>query len=113
MIKMEKNSLEKAKIRCHCGGNTEKTVIKWRNFPVRAWKCKKCGEEILHPLDAQKALELAKAVKKGELTVKVRRVGRSLTMTIPKKLADIFNLKEGEIAEWAVKGKDEFLVKLQ
>lgn len=110
---MEKNTLEKAKVKCHCGGDTDRTVITWKNFPVRAWKCKKCDEEILHPLDAQKALELAKAIKNGELTVKVRRVGRSLTMTIPKKLAELFNLRAGEMAEWVVKGKSEFLVKVQ
>lgn len=110
---MEKNTLEKVKVKCHCGGDTKRTVIRWKNFPVRAWKCKKCGEEILHPLDAQKALELAKAIKRGDLTVKVRKVGRSLTMTIPKKLAELFNLREGEIAEWAVQGKSEFLVKVQ
>lgn len=105
--------LEKAEIKCHCGGATEKIMTQWKRFPVRAWKCEKCGEEILHPVDAQKALELAKAIKNGELSVKVRRVGKSLTMTIPKKLAELFNLHEGEVAQWNVKDKDKFLVQIR
>lgn len=41
----------------------ERITTKWKGIPVRGWRCKKCNEEIIHPLDAQKALEIEKARK--------------------------------------------------
>ena len=49
--------------------------IKLRTINARAWKCSKCGEEILHLLDAEKAL---KAVKK--LTIKGMTDGEIVRM---------------------------------
>ena len=41
-----------------------------------------------------------------------RQVGRSLTLTIPRKLAEAYGLEKGEIAEWGVESEDRFVIKI-
>ena len=106
------DQLDNIKIQCPCGGETKKIKTHWKGIPVRGWKCVKCGEEILHPLDAEKAMEIAKAMEKKELSVKIRRVGKSLTMTIPSKLARYAGLEEGTIAKWGINSKKELVVEI-
>ncbi len=112
MKKKKVDEFDKIKITCPCGGSTTKINTMWKGIPVRGWKCKKCGEKILHPLDAEKAMIIAKAIEKGELSVKIRKVGKSLTITIPHRLAEYFGLKEGEEADWKINSKDELTVKI-
>ena len=111
MVK-EIDKLDKMKIGCPCGGETKKVKIKWKGIPVRAWKCVECREEILHPLDAERAMVIAKAIENKELSVKVRKVGKSLTMTIPAKLAKFAELHEGTIANWSINSKKELVVEI-
>ena len=106
------DKMDEIKVQCPCGGETRKIKTHWKGIPVRGWKCVKCGEEILHPLDAERAMEIAKAMAKGELKVKVRRVGKSLTMTIPSKLAQFAELEEGTIANWGINSKKELVVEI-
>ena len=49
---------ENLKLKCECGGNMEKKKIEGKGIGVRGWRCKKCNEEIINPIDAQKALEI-------------------------------------------------------
>lgn len=111
-MKKDIDELDKIEIVCHCGGKTKRIETSWEGFPVRAWKCGRCGEEIFHPLDAQRALTIAKAIKNKEFEVKIRKVGKSLTMTIPRRLAEMFGLKEGKIAQWGVQS-DRFVIKIK
>jgi len=74
----------------------EKITTKWKGIEVRGWKCQKCREELINPADAQKALEIEKARDKHELTVKLRKVGKSNIVTIPQVLIETENLKPGE-----------------
>ena len=106
------DDLDKIKITCTCGGKTKKIQTTWKNIPVRAWKCVKCGEEILHPLDADKAMMIAKAIEKKEFSVKVRKVGKSFTISIPHKLAKFIKLREGEIANWSISSEKELIIHL-
>ncbi|MBU4032488.1 MAG: hypothetical protein KKH41_04480 [Candidatus Thermoplasmatota archaeon] len=104
--------MDKIKVQCPCGGATEKITTEWKGIPVRGWKCVKCGEEILHPLDAEKAMIIAMAIKNKELSVKIRKVGKSLTMTIPSKLVKYAELQEGTIANWGINSKKELVVEI-
>ena len=98
------------KMVCECGGKIEETTTEWRGITVRAWTCPKCGEELIHPMDAQRALELAKAREKNELTVKFRKVGKSAVITVPQVLKDLYGIKEGKKAEWSVEGEGKFSI---
>lgn len=93
---------ENLKIKCECGGNMEKIKTEWKGIEVRGWRCKKCNEEVLNPIDAQKALEIEKARKKNLLTVKLRKVGKSNIVTVPRPIIEAENLKEGQKLEWGI-----------
>ena len=92
--------LENVTINCTCGGHMKTINTTWKDIDVRGWKCAKCGEELINPEDAQKALEIERARKKNLLTVKLRKVGKSSVVTIPRTLIEAENLKEGQKMEW-------------
>jgi len=96
---------ENLKLQCECGGNLEKIKTEWKGIEVRGWKCKKCEEEIINPIDVQKALEIERARKKNELKVKLRKVGKSNVVTVPSKIMEVENLKTGQKLEWSIEGK--------
>jgi hypothetical protein len=96
---------EKLKLACECGGKLDHITTEWKGIPVRGWKCKKCKEEIINPVDAQKALEIEKARKDNKLKVKLRRVGKSDIVTVPVIIKELGNLKTGQEMEWCIDGK--------
>ncbi|MDP2750812.1 MAG: hypothetical protein Q8O89_08330 [Nanoarchaeota archaeon] len=91
---------ENLKLKCECGGNMDKIKTSWKGIDVRGWKCSKCSEEIINPADAQKALELEKARKKNLFVVKLRTVGKSKVVTIPRSIIEAEKLKDGQKMEW-------------
>ncbi|MBS3133460.1 hypothetical protein J4470_05070 [Candidatus Woesearchaeota archaeon] len=102
----------KMKLVCECGGKPQETETMWKGIIVREWKCPKCGEELIHPADAQRALEIEKARKKKELVVKLRKVGKSSVITVPQILTESFNMKQGKKAEWNVEGEGKFSISI-
>ncbi|MCS4540907.1 MAG: AbrB/MazE/SpoVT family DNA-binding domain-containing protein [Euryarchaeota archaeon] len=70
---------------------------------MRGWKCKKCGNELADPRDAQRILEIKKAVSKGAT---VGKVGKSLAIRIPKSLVTFYNIKPGNKIKLAPKAKE-------
>ncbi|MBN2141887.1 AbrB/MazE/SpoVT family DNA-binding domain-containing protein [Candidatus Woesearchaeota archaeon] len=100
---------DKLKLKCECGGTMEKVMTEWNGFKLRGWKCRKCKEEILHPVDTQRALEIVRARKKNLLVVKLRRVGKSNVVTIPQPIIEAEKLREGQKLEWRIDGKDLIL----
>jgi hypothetical protein len=97
--------LENLKMKCECNGNMKNIKTEWKGIEIRAWKCNKCNEEVLNPIDAQKALEIDKARKKKALQVKLRKVGKSNVVTVPQAIMQAENLKSGQTMEWNIKGK--------
>ena len=74
---------ENLKLKCECGGSMEKIQTQWKGIEVRGWKCSKCKEEVINPMDAQKALEIEKARKENKLKVKLRKVGKRDVVPVP------------------------------
>ena len=95
---------ENLKLKCECGGSMRKITTEWKGMEVRGWKCNQCNEEIINPVDAQKALEMERARKKNLLTVKLRKVGKSNVVTVPQPIMEAENLKEGQKLEWKIEG---------
>jgi len=96
---------ENLKLKCGCGGPMEKIKTEWKGIAVKGWKCKKCKEEVINPVDAQKALEIERARKENKLKVKLRKVGKSDVVTVPTIIKEIENLKRGQELEWSIEGK--------
>lgn len=103
-------NFENLKIKCECGGSMEKIKTEWKGIVVRGWKCKRCGEEVLNPIDAQKALEIERARKGNKLKVKLRKVGKSDVVTVPSIIKEIEKLRRGQELEWSIEGKKLVLI---
>ncbi len=48
---------EDLRLKCACGGKMEKITTEWKGIEVRGWKCSKCDEEVINPVDAQRQLQ--------------------------------------------------------
>tara|TARA_Y100000310_G_C20454370_1_gene702327 strand:+ start:184 stop:501 length:318 start_codon:yes stop_codon:yes gene_type:complete len=96
---------ENLKMKCECGGSMENIKTEWKGIIVRGWKCRKCKEEVINPIDAQKALDIERARKENKLKVKLRRVGKSDVVTVPSILKEVENLRTGQELEWGIEGK--------
>ncbi|MFA5176366.1 MAG: hypothetical protein WC413_03870 [Candidatus Nanoarchaeia archaeon] len=71
---------------------TKKTMVK-DGFQIRILECPKCGNILFHPVDVEKYNEFNR-IKKKQFNVKLRMVGNSYTVSIPKEIIDFFNEEE-------------------
>lgn len=85
-------------IPCECGNMASRSTIKYNDYEIRGWICKKCMKEYIHPEDSLKISKI-EALKKSGIKVKIRTVGQSLVITLPKELAEVYNLEKGEMVE--------------
>ncbi len=75
-----------AKILCNeCNSETEKTVIIKDGFKLRSITCKGCKKTWPHPSDL-KQYNKFKDIKNKNYKVKLRLVGNSYTVSIPKEI---------------------------
>jgi hypothetical protein len=82
-----------------CGTSMKPRAIRLGGISVRAWRCPKDGEEILHPDDAELALTLNKLRRQG-VKVKIGILNKAPYIRFPKEFGRIL-----------VKG-DEVIVKV-
>ncbi len=68
----------------------KKTKIIRGGFLFRALICPKCGEKLLHPYDEHEYNKF-KNLKNKEFRVKMRIVGNSYTVSIPKEIVSFMN----------------------
>lgn len=85
-------------IPCECGGMARRSTVKYKNYEVRGWICKKCKKEYIHPEDSLKISKLEE-LRKSKVRVKIRTVGQSLVITLPKEIAKLYGLEKGETVE--------------
>ncbi len=62
-------------------------------FHLRAIECPKCGSKIIHPSDL-KEYEDFQSLKKKHFKVKLRFVGNSYAVSIPKEIINFMNEQE-------------------
>ena len=67
-------------------------VIK-NGFLLRAVICKGCNEKILHPVDEEKYNKFIN-LKNKEFSVKMRLVGNSYAVSIPREIVSFMNSQE-------------------
>jgi len=88
------NDLYSGKILCpKCGTLTTKKVMVKDGFQLRILECPKCGNILYHPTDLEKYGEFNK-IKNKQFNVKLRMVGNSYTISIPKEIIDFFEEAE-------------------
>lgn len=71
-------------------------LISKNGFNLRALKCEKCSEVIVHPSDKQEYEEFM-ALKQKDFEVKMRMVGNSYAVSIPREIVDFMKSQESMI----------------
>jgi len=84
-----------------CNIKMQKTNFSRRGFVIRAVICPKCGEKILHPVDEQNYNKFIN-LKNKEFSVKMRLVGNSYAVSIPREIVS-FMEKQRHIMDEMVK----------
>ncbi len=68
-----------------CKKSTIKSYKMKSGFKIRIWSCPECGEETEHPADTDAYKEFMD-IKRRDFEVKLRPVGNSWTVSIPKEI---------------------------
>lgn len=83
-----------SKVLCEkCNTLTNKKTMIKDGFKIRVLECPKCGNILYHPVDVEKFNEFNK-IKKKQFNVKLRMVGNSYTVSIPREIIDFFSEEE-------------------
>ncbi|MBI2451757.1 hypothetical protein HYV50_01620 [Candidatus Pacearchaeota archaeon] len=80
-----------AKILCkNCEAAMKPITIEKKGFFLRAVECVKCGEKIIHPVDLNNFNQY-NGLKGKTYSVKLRIVGNSHAISIPKEIVEFIN----------------------
>lgn len=83
-----------AKISCkHCNREMRKTTVSKSGFDLRAVVCDECGDKIVHPADLNE-LERFNEIKGKTYNVKLRVIGNSHAVSIPKEIVNFIQQQE-------------------
>lgn len=80
----------------HCNKKMQPKDIAKNGFILRALKCEPCKNLIIHPEDL-KEYESFQNLKKKQFKVKLRYVGNSYAVSIPREIIDFMNEQENEM----------------
>ncbi|MDP3917376.1 MAG: hypothetical protein Q8Q42_03775 [Nanoarchaeota archaeon] len=81
-------SINEASIICNnCNTHTTKTCIIKNGFQLRAWQCNNCNEQWIHPIDLAEYNKY-NTMRQKQYAVKLRLVGNSYTVSIPREIID-------------------------
>jgi hypothetical protein len=73
-----------------CNLPMQKAHFVKNGFSFRAVICSKCGEKLIHPVDEQEYRKYVD-LKNKQFTVKMRLVGNSYAVSIPKEIVSFMN----------------------
>lgn len=76
-----------------CSAKMKKAKLSKNGFLFRALICPKCNEKIIHPLDEQEYHRFIN-LKNKEFRVKMRLVGNSYAVSIPKEIVSFMREQE-------------------
>ena len=76
-----------------CNKAMKPELVSRNGFNLRALKCKKCNEIIIHPIDKQEYDEFMR-LKKKDFEVKMRMVGNSYAVSIPREIVHFMKEQE-------------------
>jgi len=83
-----------SKILCKkCDVGLEPLEITKNGFVLRALECPKCSDKVIHPKDEQEFNNF-QDLKKKQFNVKMRFVGNSYAVSIPKEIVRFMNEQE-------------------
>jgi len=77
----------------HCNKAMKNSLVSKNGFNLRALQCKSCNEVIIHPSDKQEYEEFVR-LKQKDYEVKMRMVGNSYAVSIPREIVDFMKEQE-------------------
>ena len=77
----------------NCNSRMKKATVEKNGFLMRVVVCEKCGNKILHPNDEQEYLKFIN-LRNKEFRVKMRLVGNSYAVSIPKEIVSFIREQE-------------------
>ncbi len=79
-----------------CGKKMQNSLMSRNGFNLRVKKCSSCGNVVVHPNDKSE-YENFMRLKKKEYEVKMRMVGNSYAVSIPREIVDFMKEQENMI----------------
>ena len=76
-----------------CNKKMKPNLLTRNGFNLRTVKCENCGKSIVHPEDKKEYEEFAR-LKQKEYNVKMRMVGNSYAVSIPREIVDLMQDQE-------------------
>ena len=76
-----------------CDERMKPVLITKNGFNLRTVKCENCGKSIIHPEDKKEYEEFIR-LKQKEYNVKMRMVGNSYAVSIPREIVDFMQEQE-------------------
>lgn len=76
-----------------CNTKMKKAKIEKNGFLLRVMVCPKCNEKLIHPVDEQEYHKFIN-LKNKDFRVKMRIVGNSYTVSIPKEIVSFIQEQE-------------------
>ncbi len=80
----------------HCNKKMQPEQIARKGFLLRTLRCAPCRNQIIHPEDL-KEYENFQNLKKKQFKVKLRYVGNSYAVSIPREIIDFMNEQEEQM----------------
>ena len=77
----------------NCNTKMKPVEIERNGFVLRAVQCEKCGEKIIHPVD-EAEYQRFQQLRNKQFHVKMRIVGNSYAVSIPKEIVDFIKDQE-------------------
>ncbi len=82
-----------------CNKEMKKVTLAKNGFLLRAVVCPKCGEKIIHPHDDEEYNKYLN-LKNKEFKVKMRQVGNSYAVSIPKEIVSFMESQNSAVDEF-------------
>ena len=79
-----------------CNQKTIKSIAEKEGFSIRTWTCSECNRKWYHPSDMQE-YDNFKKIKNKMFSVKLRMVGNSYTISIPREIIEFEEEMQREI----------------
>jgi len=76
-----------------CNKKMKPALLTKNGFNLRTLKCETCGKVVIHPEDKQEYEEFVR-LKQKEYNVKMRMVGNSYAVSIPREIVDFMQEQE-------------------
>lgn len=79
-----------------CKKEMQKVIVEKNGLQLRAVQCPKCKEKVIHPADLNSS-EKFRNLRGKQFVVKLRMVGNSHTVSIPKEIVNFMNAQHREM----------------